>query len=114
VIPLRGLNRPVTSQQLDIPQTAAGAMDIASRRSDEAAAARMRRTAVDIELDEQTDKPVDDAVGAHRTAARGTYDRAIPFTLAFERLQRVGQVGVNGDPPAAVFLGDRRILVYRV
>src|ERR1700712_666159 len=44
-VAFRRLDRPVTRKQLDVAQTAAGAVNVASRRRDEGAPPRMRRAA---------------------------------------------------------------------
>jgi hypothetical protein len=54
-VPLGGLDRPVASEQLDIAQRTPGLVHQPSRPSNESAAARVRRAAVETDVAERRD-----------------------------------------------------------
>jgi hypothetical protein len=69
----------MASEQLHVAQTAARAMNVAGGEDDEAATTRMRRAALEAELFEPGDEPVDHAVRGQVPAAIRADDRSDGF-----------------------------------
>ena len=77
-VPLSRLNRPVTSEQLDIAQRTTGFVDEPRRPGDERPPSGMRRAAVEANVAKRAIEPDYDTQWRHRPAALGLNDGPTP------------------------------------
>ena len=104
-VPLGGLDRPVTGEQLDIAQRATDPMNQPRRPGDERPASGMRRAAVETDVPECAVEPDHDAQRRHRTAALGSDDRSAAGGETAIGGEGLAKIGVHRDQPAAAVLG---------
>jgi hypothetical protein len=98
------LNRPVTSQQLDIPQRAADLVDQPGRSGDERSAAGVRGAAFQTERAVGGRKPNHDTERLHRTASLRPHHRAGANRHAVPDSEGIPQLRVQRDLPSASIL----------
>ncbi|CAH1654809.1 hypothetical protein CHELA20_53958 [Hyphomicrobiales bacterium] len=105
-IALRGLDRAMSGQHLDIPQATAGTVEIARGLGDETAASGMGRAADQAQGVIEAHKKIDDAVRPQRSAATRDDDGTIEDPRSLDVLQSSAQIRMNGNPTSAALLGD--------
>ena len=104
-VPLSGLDRPVTSEQLDIAQRTTGFVDEPRRPGDERPPSGMRRAAVEANVAKRAIEPDHDTQRRHRPASLGADDRSDASRVTAIGGKGVAKIGVHRDQPAAAVLG---------
>ena len=104
-VPLGGLDRPVTSEQLDISQRTTGLVDEPRCPGDERPPAGMRRAAVQTNVAECPVEPDHDTQWRHWPTALGSDDRSVASRKTAIGGEGLPKIGVRRDQPAAAVLG---------
>jgi hypothetical protein len=105
-VSLGGLDRPVASQQLNVPQRATDLVDQPSSAGDERSAARMGGAAFQSKLAVRGRKPNHDTKRLHRTATLRPNHRASANRHKPPDSEGIPQLRMHGDlPSASIFRG---------